>query len=474
MTVAELASNATPVVAVAAGSVTDKAGNALVAAATQMAKDGLPAVLTVTTTGTGDRPVAKDTVTITIVSDERLTGAPSVVINKVLADYELKDSVVGSESVVVKQSGSAAPTGTLNQWSFKSSSAFKSGLYNIHVSGTDRGSGIKSSEGKSSLSADTLSSAITFEIDEKVAAPKFTPDNKGETDNPNVFITASYAAEGREYTILVDNNTPPTAADSSDDTLTDLDSHGTVTLTSATLDGADVTSMVSTRDNILFVYRPGNLSLGSHKLELKVTDAAGNPGTHSTTFDVTARKPFVLSVSPGANLVSFPANPVDGSIGAVFGSHSEITTVVTYDNATGLWMTAIRGSDGNFTGDLTTIDAMHGYWVVSDGSVSVSVMLPAAGGLTVTPPAIPVVKGWNLVPIADVAQGKGTDKGMFDAGKYFANIDADVAYGYNSAMGTMNRIDAKSVTTKDGPTPDKVSVGKAYWVYANAAGVIIP
>ncbi len=461
----ELASDAKPKVVVATGSLTDKAGNAIGgtdASRTQTAKDGLAPNLTVTVTGTGEgtRPVTKGKVTVAVTSDERLTGSPDVVIMMVGDDYELTGTDKGSN---------ANPTGTTNEWS-KEYTVSDAGVYNVYVTGEDRSAdsatGTKGMMALGTKDKFADSKTILFEVDNTLDKPVFTPSNNGKTDNPDIFIKIDFANEGKEYTIAT--GTGDSAA------TVDVDSHGTVDITSAMFDGADVTDDVTSRDNILHVYRPGNLSLGDHKLEIEVSDNAGNEkkGTNKFTlnFTVTERQPWKLDINPGANLISFPADPVDGDVNAVF-SEEDITTVVTYDNASGLWMTA-SGTGGSLSGDLMTIDADHAYWVVSNGVLTLDVMLVASGGISVTPAAIPVVQGWNLVPVSDVAQ---SDAGTgIDPAAYFGNIDADVAYGYDSQMGTMVRIDIADKPTPDDATDDEVLVGSGYWVYANKAGVIIP
>ena len=459
----ELASDATPKVVVATGSVSDKAGNAIAgndASRTETASDGLAPNLTVTVTGTGtgDRPVTKGKITVAVTSDERLTGRPDVQIHKVGTDYMLTGDDEG---------GDADPTGTTNEYSSSWTIDGGAGVYNVYVTGEDRsadsGTGSKGMMALGSADKFKDSKTILFEVDTGVAAPDFAPANNGSTDNPNVFITVNFADEGNEYPIKDTKGND----DEKDDVMVDVDTHGTVTVTSAMFNGEAVE--MNTRDNMLFTYRPGNLSLGDHKLELEVTDNAGNEakGTSklSLSFTVKERAAWVLKLHAGTNLVSIPANPTDGDIDTVFGDEA-ITRVVTRDNATGLWMVASKGSDGSFAGDLDTIDAGHGYWVVSDAPVDVMIDLPPSGGVTVLPPAIKVSEGWNLVPIANPAQEK--DGFEIAAKTYFANIKADVAYGYDSLTGTMTRIDASS------GSEDNVMVGSGYWVYANEAGVIIP
>ena len=374
LTVDELASDATPKVVVATGSVNDKAGNAIAgndASRTETASDGLAPNLTVTVTGTGagDRPVTKGKITVSVTSDERLTGRPDVVIKKVGADYMLTGDDMG---------GDADPTGTTNEYS-SSWTISAAGVYNVYVTGEDRsadsGSGSKGMMALGSADKFKDSKTILFEVDTAVADPAFSPTNNGDTDNPNVFITVNFASEGNEYQVSTDPKKTPDNAD--DDVKVDVDTHGSITVTSAMFNGEAVE--MNTRDNMLFTYRPGNLSLGDHKLELEVTDNAGNERKGTTklslSFTVKERAAWVLKLDAGTNLVSLPANPTNGAIDTVFGDEA-ITRVVTRDNATGLWMVASKGSDGSFAGDLTTIDGGHGYWVVSDAPVDVMIDLP--------------------------------------------------------------------------------------------------
>ena len=371
---------------------------------------------------------------------------------------------------------SAGSTGTTNEWSCTTGTIGTAGLYNVQVSGEDRGSAVDTFKGKSDLTKDGLktSGAILFEVDKGVAGPDFLPADDGSTDNPDVFIIADYASEGMEYPVVMGDKDAASGPADNDKADVDADSHGSVTLMEATFNGDDVTDAVNSRDNVLFSYRPGGLSVGDHKLTIKVSDNAGNEKTSTLEFAVTARQAFKLPINPGANLVSFPGDPVDGSIDAVFGGDSDITTVVTFNNASGLWMTATRGgNDDSFSGDLTMVDGDHGYWVVSNGAADLSVVLVRSGGISVTPAAIPVVEGWNLVPVADALQqtaGTGIESAV-----YFGNIDADVAYGYDSIKGVLTRIDIPSTGTGNADSKDdNVMVGSGYWVYANKAGVIIP
>ena len=494
----ELDPNDRPDIAVGNESLTDKAGNLIGEDEEVTANDGIPAKLTVTVTGTGegDRVVTDEDITITISSDERLAGNPTVVISKVGDDHVLNPDPVAT----------ASPTGNVNEWELKPvfGLADDDGLWSVYVSGNDLGSGalkLKASAGTAGVEGTEKDddgkdvgneeftidldskSAILFEVDNEVQGPAWSPDivdNDYKTDNANVFIRADFSDEGKEYGLDgVDADATPVddtrkETDTPDDVDTDFDTHATVTLISASFNGDDVTEDVNTRDWIRYAYRPGALTNGDHVFKIEVMDSAGNEKEFTLEFAKTDREPYTLEIDPGPNLISFPANPVDGDINAVFGGegNEDITNVLTYDNASGLWMSALKGEDGMFVGDLTTIDAMHGYWVLSDGVLDVSVVLEGGERFDRTPPHLAVQEGWNLVSVVDADQSKaGTG---IPTNEYFANIDAQVVYGFDSLAGRLVRLStAKADATKD-EVQDMVETGSAYWVYANEAGIIIP
>ena len=480
----ELDPNAKPEIQLGNESLTDRAGNLIGDLDEITANDGIPTKLTVTVTGTGEgtRPVTDEDITIMISSDERLQGNPSVVISKVGSDYLLASD----------PSAQASPTGTVNQWEYKPSfsGANADGLYNVYVTGTDLGGTLGATAGtqgvEDMVDHDNDSStpnegngmfrhnpenesAILFEVDNEVQAPAWSPDivDDGKTSNAGVFIRAEFTNEAKEYGLGHDagadadsseDDTKP-ATDTPGDVVTDFDTHSTVSLVSASFNGDDVTADVITRDDILFVYRPGNLANGEHEFSITVMDNAGNEGTFDLEFEKTDPLPYKLELNPGPNLVSFPANPANGDINEIFGAE-EISQVLTFDNNTGLWMAASKSDSGSFSGDLTTVNAMNGYWVVSDGVVDIGVILEQGGNIGVPPPHIAVQEGWNLIGVIDTDQSPaGTDISM-----YFANIDAEVVYGHDALSGRLQRQAAG----------DDVKTGAGYWVYANEAGIIIP
>ena len=467
LAVNELVSGATPSVQVAEGAVSDKAGNP-VKAGTVTAEDSIPAKLHVNVTGTGGdgtRAVTKRAVTVTISSDERLSSNPMVTINRVGDDY----------SLVRFSQEEAFSTGTTNQW-ILTAALPRDGLYAVRVSAVDQGGRIEAVAGlaETDFSAASLKdpNAILFEVDNELRPPILIPEDGGTTVNPDVFIRIDFKNEAAEYGLAkeTDNEFPPPAKTrkaTDDPNMVDVsfDTHNTVELISATFNGEDVTGDVITRDNLLFYYHPGNLPFGDHRLELEAKDNAGNWSTDTLNFTVIERQPYKLPISPGLNLISLPAEPADESLNAVLGGVPDIVTVLTYENATGQWMTASHEEDGTFTGDLTTIDAKHGYFMVSESALDLEVILVRESYFD-APPHIGVFKGWNLVPVTDVARRPA--RTTVKAAEYFANIDANVAFGYDSDKDQLTRLSLAS----DAETV--LAVGSAYWVYANEPGIIVP
>ena len=444
------------------------AGNPVEAGAVT-AEDSIPAKLDVTITGTGGaatRPVTRRAITVTVSSDESLSSNPVVTINRVGDDY----------SLVRFSQGEALPTGAANRWIYTSALS-TDGLYAVRVSAVDRGGRIEAVAGldETDFTSDSLKDpdVILFEVDTRLPSPTLIPEDGSQTDNPDVFIRIVFEGETAEYGLTkeTDNETPPpvkTRKATDDPAMVDVsfDTHNKVQLVSATFNGEDVTDNVITRDNLVFTFYPGNLALGDHRLELEARDVAGNWWTDTLNFTLIERLPYKIPINPGVNLISLPDEPESESFTAIFDDEPDIGTVVTYDNATGLWFTATRQEDGTFTGDLTTIDGSHGYWVVSNAAFDLKVELRTSLLFAAPPSYIQVFEGWNLVPVTDIDwQPAGT---AIKATEYFANIDATVAFGYDSNKQELSKLSL----TKD--SNDKIYVGSAYWVYANKPGIIIP
>jgi hypothetical protein len=325
-----------------------------------------------------------------------------------------------------------------------------------------------------------LAKATLFEVDTVVADPAF-PLTAGGTDDPNTFIAVDFTDEGREYGLLVSKAfvllgayldpaavPPKTGADIK----TSFDSHKTVELLSASLDGTDIKADVSSIDSITFLYKASGLTFAEHTLVVKVKDEAGNEKEFTHKFDVKARASVKVSLVPGWNLVSLPGEPADSSIDAVLAKSPDVSTVITYDpTIPGGFLVAVRGSGGTYSGTLETMDASHGYWVLTSTFAPIELDIPplAEGSAGVLPPTISIAKGWNLVPIIDISGTKGVGD-LISSRDYFASaIDIAAVYFFDTIANSWTFID-KSLDTE----AEAVTVGRAYWVFSTKAGSLVP
>jgi len=477
--VGDLDADARPKVEVVSD-VADAAGNVTDSSKISAATDGIAPTLTVTTAG-GTRPVVKSKVKITVASDEGAsTSNVSVTVGRIENDTTVP--AAGTTSVTI----SGGPT----SWSGNTSGALADGLYTVYTTAVDlnvsTNIGKKGQDTSTLPKAITLSKAILYEVDSVATAPTWPLTSSG-TDDPNTFIAANFVNEAKEYGLAGDCTAatePHASCTGSDDAVnyytvdpalvsTSFDTHKTVTLTSATLNGDDIMSGITTADDIKFLYKASGLALKTHKVILKWTDEAGNKGEATHSFKVAARAKTKVSVVPGWSMVSFPGDPADPAIDAVIGS-TPVTKVYSYDpSVAGGWLVAARekNADGTFTafqGNLEAISSGRGYWVLTDTFEAISVDIPAisggesASGNPVTPPSISVYKGWNLVPVIDVT-GTNASSGI-TASIYLSGVSVTRIYLYDTISGKWQ---LKA-------TSDALSVGKSYWVYASKDGVIVP
>jgi hypothetical protein len=461
--------------------VSDEAGNDE-DDATVEADDGIPAALTVTVTGTanGARAVTPKEITVRVEADESLTGSPTIYAYRIGAGSDTTGGNLAAGAVSL--AGKLAWEATFD--------VDNPGLYNVFVTSRDLGARIVSTKGLDGSASDTnidlvdnIDDAILFEVDTGIPAPTTTPADGKSTDDTTPFIILDFSDEGQEYGLTAVGTggltvDPDTVVDNFDD-------HATVTISAATLDGADIT--METDDDIVFLYKAPGLALGSHEVIVTYQDEAGNQAEDfAFSFDVEARAPFSINLVPGWNLISLPGQPADTAIDAVIGTTIPVTAVYGFDpTSPGDWLVAVRerqddGTFGPFAGPLKAIDANHGYWVLTTTFQSIDVDIPtlaggaAAGGLPPQPPTITIFAGWNLVPVRDVV-GNAVAGDEIDADDYFAGLEISRVYGYDTVNDVWNAKtldgDAALVATDE---DENIEVGKAYWVFATAVGALVP
>ena len=300
-------------------------------------------------------------------------------------------------------------------------------------------------------SISSTSSYMRFMLDDTAPSLTITPTDASTTTQTKPYIVLDYSAEEATK----------------------------VTLNTATLDGVDISSMLSTTDNKKFYYVPSaDLAAGSHKIVSKATDYAGNVSSILTkTFTVAARKDFNLSLLAGWNAKSVPSDPVDPSIDSVF-SNAGVDMVLSYSDHT--WSSATKDAgSGKFVGSLSEIHSGHGYWVHNNNFESQAVALtgpvaPSAG----SPPAvvtIPTVAGWNFVGVSDVSRAntEGADgTAIATQNLYFGDLTDTTAGGHDIVY----KYDTTNLKFVEVAQATNVSTGQGLWIYIVPAadGSILP
>ena len=433
----ELTSDATPTVAIAEGrEVEDLAGNLLtwqeVDADAFAVNDGILPVFTVALsggsgTGVGSEGPSKLTsgaMDIAIESDEDINGSPNVSVvcsniqwpdgedTKKLANYvgnrsgyDEADAETGltcggaMKPDDFRRSASLARPGNNWVYAWRNSKPdtearhLNDGKLVVVVWGRDRSSfdGHTSDLCPGTGCENWGSKTVEFTLDSEFNSPlnadgsggSVQPEADSEVKEPRPFVYLDFAGEMTS-----------------------------VTVTELSIDGEDIRGDLSSVGDNRFLYWPEALAFGTHKIEFDARDAADNKpdGRTSFEFDVTARDPFVIDLTAGWNAISFPANPIDTALDAVF-TEEAVDRVVGWNplSATGPWSIATR-IDGVWTtsanfAPLTDIVVRYGYWVHSmafvEQSVDLQGQLDRETGGSPDPIGIITVPGWNFVGVVD-------------------------------------------------------------------------
>ena len=373
------------------------------------------------------------------------------------------------------------------------------GYYNIHIEGNDRSE--QRNKGSEGIAAGDIEKKF-FERDGDVNsddAHYFQGDIN--LSNPGVRVSG-VQIEDTEPT--VEFKTPlfveldftrPYLEDCADDLDDDdrdancyaesdeyaKDSFDSVTVTSFTLNGVDMTDSVKTTDDETFLVSIEGIEIGDHEIEIMAMDEAGNTldKALSVEFEVEERDDFSKRLNPGWNLVSIPGEPADSDISTVFGHDLEVRTVYTYNPIIpGGWMVAVRESaDAEWQGDLKEITARQGYWVLSDAIQDWDVSIPrlaggaVGSGTPIQPPVIALYAGWNLVPVIDVT-GDFSGGGI-SAGAYLQSLDDGLDLARVLGFDTITN-KWSTVMAPEGSSGDDLEFGRAYWVFVRQAASLVP
>ncbi len=453
-----LATSATPKVTIVS-SISDVAGNTTSTGNVAKAKDALAPNITVVLSGgssaTAPTTLTKKAMTITITSDEALSADPVVSIYTAATTGTAEGTVAA-----VNQGG--------NVWiaSFTGSSYLGTGQTgvkkSVYVTTSDKS--VTVSQSGATVDSDTVvpstvtvgaaidgkkgtgtTGALVFTLDK--TAPVLTVSPSGSTSDASPFVRWAF---GEVVTV----------------------SKAEFGLSAGTL--ADVTTELGTSDSKTYIRATDSLALGLYKAKGTATDLAGNKATGlSGTFTIAKRTEFKLSVLPGTTLVSFPLNPADTSINAVF-DKAGIVSVSSYDSAAGTFSSAVRDAETDvLAGDLVSIESGVGYVVVADAVSALVVPIPSLTASSI-PPTIAVAKGWSLVGVTDVtgdATGALRQPGStINTSALYFPAKVTQVYSWNATSKTWQALS----TRPGGDGGANVISGEAYWVYASADDVIVP
>ena len=441
------------------GAIADAAGNTT-STGSKLGKDAMAPTVTVALSGgssaTAPATLTKLAMTITITSDEGLSADPVVQI------YDGADAVNVEGTVTAVNQGSNTWIASFSGGSYgggsgadldgqkksvvvtANDSAALTAVANA-VDGLAVPAGTVVGQKVAGKADDAATGAITFTLDK--TAPTLTLSPSGSTSDASPFVRWDF---GEKVTV----------------------SKAEFGVSSATL--TDVTAELGTSDTKVYVRATSDLALGTYKATGTATDLAGNKATGlSSTFVVAKRADFKMTVLPGTTLVSFPLDPADTSINAVF-SPAGIVSVSSYDTATGAFSSAVRDeSSGELAGDLASVESGVGYVVVADAVSALVVPIPSLNASSI-PPSIPIDIGWNLVGVTDVTGGSGgalqqPGSTIQTAEDYFPAKVTQV-YSWNATSKVWQGI----MTRPAGDGGDNVIAGEAYWAYTTAAQVIVP
>ena len=346
-----------------------------------------------------------------------------------------------------------------NNWEYDWSNldgddAVEDGKLRVIVWGRDRSSYMRGSGADADRIQNwsSTSAGFTYDTDLKAAwegdadgdAGELIPDEDENVFEPRPFVLLDFGDEGT-----------------------------TVDVTTFEVDDIDYTGDLQTLDDNEFVWWPDPLAYGTYEVYVEANDAANNPGEHAYKFTVKERAPFVLDLLAGWNSISFPANPIDRALHAVF-TNEAVDQVIGWNvtEPVSPWRMATR-VDGVWTtsdeyGTLNDVESRYGYWVHSAGFITQAVKLAGKGDRSTdgqpNPADIPTDMGWNFVGVVDVDGDQTQD----DAGETLRNSNNDpitaaeyLGGGYVRAYTWDHVNNTWDVLKKD----EGITIGTGVWVY---------
>ena len=523
----ELASDATPEVDLADGKrIQDPAGNVTSHHAFDPVEinDGISPVFTVTLsegtgTGTGKESASdltKGAITVTVSSDEAVQGAPSITVTCSNIEWD-KDS--DNTDLVLKdfvgERDGASTNGNANLFvplpqtdvtcDDDNDDTDDNKKLRIEPAYARPGNNWeyqwKNSDTTINKLTDGKLTVVAFGRD-KNSYKKLKDEPVNDNDTDDVYNWGAATAEFRLDTDLKDPSRGGTDPDKervrpSDGTtitepqpfiLVEFDDPSTVSINKFQLDDTELplqdpgdnTPFVQSLGDNRFLYFPQTLAVGDHKVTVEAEDAAGNKEDFDYEFKIKQLGEFKLELLAGWNAISFPANPVDRTLGAVF-TAPEIDQVIAWDAETpqSPWRFATK-IDGVWStspdyGTLETVEAQYGYWVHATTFLDQAVQLVGkarrseAANAPADPSSIPTIKGWNFVGVIDQdgdqiedSFGETLMNSKTDDEGNNIEVDAETYLGDYARAYTWDPIRSRF---EDLDENAKIKIGDGVWVY---------
>ncbi len=337
--------------------------------------------------------------------------------------------------------------------------ALEDGKLTVIVWGRDRSSYLRGTDRVLNYSAST----VDFEYDAELMTA-WDKDGQTSTERELVPGAGEDVFEVRPF-VLLDFG----------------DEDTTVDVTTFEIDGTDYTADLQAIEDNEFVWWPEPLAFGTYEVYVEANDAANNTGDHTYSFTVKERSPFVIDLLAGWNAISFPANPVDRALHAVF-TNPAVDQVIGWNvtEPVSPWRMATRVDGVWTTSDevaaLNDVEARYGYWVHSQGFITQAVKLAGKGDRSTDgqphPADIPTDEGWNFVGVVDVDGDqtqdnageslRNSDNNPSTAAEYLGNYTR--AYTWDHINNTWDVLNAN----------EDITIGSGIWVYYTSGHDIAP
>ncbi len=218
---------------------------------------------------------------------------------------------------------------------------------------------------------------------------------------------------------------------------------------------------------------PGKVGSGTNKW-YKIMPKGIAPTTADLTQEVLGK--FDYNISVGNNLISLPVIPFDISINTCIGNQltgggAQTGDRIWHYDPINLWQFALLNTSGVWVGQLASIEADKGYWIVNNNTSSKIISI--VGKISSGERTIPLLQGNNMVgttfPVAVSLNGTecATLRSLLTPG----TVDtADRVWGYDAPPVNWRFALLKTDLTFSTGLPN-FEVGKGYFIVKQKAGL---